>query len=74
MREVNHLSMREAGRYLGQSYRWMQRHWIDLIRGGVDAYRVPKDAEKGRLIFKKESLDEYLEACRVNPCKKLTAE
>lgn len=57
--------MREAGAYLGQSYRWMQRHWAALVRAEVIAYRVPKGSEKGRLVFNRDSLARYVESCRV---------
>lgn len=63
--ETRFLDMKEAGSYLGQTYRWMQRHWVDLVKSGVEAYRVPKDAVKGRLIFKKETLDRYIETCQL---------
>ncbi len=65
MTDIRYLNMREAGKYLGQSYRWMQRHWIDLIKAGVVTYRVPKDSPKGRLIFAKESLDKYMNSCQI---------
>ncbi len=31
------LNMREAGMHIGQSYRWMQRNYIALIKDGVKA-------------------------------------
>lgn len=65
MEDNRFLNMREAGVYLGQSYRWMQRHWVALVRAGVIAYRVPRDAEKGRLVFNRDSLDRYVESCRI---------
>ena len=58
--------MREAGEYLGHSYRWMQRNWVNLLRNGVVAYRVPKDSPTGHLMFNKASLDDYMESCRIN--------
>lgn len=60
------VNMREAAVYLGQSYRWMQRNWVNLLRNGVIAYRVPKDSPNGHLMFKKASLDDYIESCRIN--------
>ncbi len=60
-----YLNMREAGNYIGQTYRWMQRHYVDLIQAGVRAYRIPKDAPKGHLMFERESLDGYLLSCRL---------
>ena len=60
------LNMREAGAYIGQTYRWMQRHYVELIRKGVEAYRIPKDSPKGRLVFNKVSLDKYMESCRLS--------
>ena len=60
------LSMRSAGNYLGQNYRWMQRNYVNLIRNGVIAYRVPKDAPKGRLVFEKNSINRYVESCRMS--------
>ena len=60
---VKYLNMREAGDYIGRSYRWMQRHYIDLIKDGVIVYRVPKDSTKGHLLFNRDSLDAYIESC-----------
>ncbi len=39
----------------------------DLVRAGVKVFRVPVDAPKGRLMFDKESLDNYMADCRVLP-------
>lgn len=63
--DLRFLNMHEAGVYLGQSYRWMQRNYVNLVRNGVIAYRIPKDAPKGHLMFSKTSLDEYMEQCRI---------
>ena len=63
--EVRFLNMREAGAHLGQSYRWMQRNYINLLQHGAIAFRVPKDSPKGRLVFQKDSLDRYMESCRI---------
>jgi len=63
--ETRYLNMREAGDYLGQSYRWMQRNYIGLIKAGVITYRVPKDSPKGRLMFAKESLEKYMASCQI---------
>ena len=60
-----YLNMRAAGGYLGQSYRWMQRNYVYLVKGGVIAFRVPKDSPKGHLVFEKGSLDRYMESCRI---------
>ncbi len=57
--------MKEAAEHLGQSYRWMQRNWVNLLRGDVIAYRVPKDAPKGHLMFEKASLDRYMKSCKI---------
>ena len=59
------LKMREAGAYIGQSYRWMQRNYVSLLRDGVIAFRVPKDSPKGHLVFEKGSLDRYMASCRI---------
>lgn len=59
------LNMREAGAYLCQSYRWMQRNYVNLIRQGVIVFRVPKDSPKGHLVFEKESLDQYMKSCQI---------
>lgn len=64
--DIRFLDMRGAGRYIGRSYRWMQRNWVNLVRNGVTAYRVPKDSKKGRLMFSKTSLDQYVESCRMS--------
>jgi len=60
-----YLSMRAAGVYLGQSYRWMQRNYPNLLWHGAIAFRVPKDSSKGHLVFEKGSLDRYMESCRI---------
>lgn len=65
MLDNRYLDMKASGAYIGQSYRWMQRHWVDLVKAGVAIYRVPKDSIKGRLVFSKESLDEYMRSCRL---------
>lgn len=59
------LNMRDAGKYMGQSYRWMQRNYIGLIKNGVHVFRMPKDSPKGRLVFEKSSLDRYIEQCQI---------
>ena len=63
--DVRFLNMKEAALYIGRSYRWMQRHYIDLIRSGVKVARLPKGSIKGRLVFEKESLSQYMDACRI---------
>ncbi len=35
---------------------------MKLVGDGVSAYRVPKEAPKGRLMFSVESLDMYLKS------------
>jgi hypothetical protein len=59
------LKMKEAGAYLCQSYRWMQRNYINLIRNGVIAFRIPKGSSKGHLVFEKNSLDQYVKSCQI---------
>ncbi len=61
--ETKFLDLREAAHFIGTSRRWMQRHYIDLIRSGVKVARIPKDSVKGRLLFNKESLSRYMEEC-----------
>jgi hypothetical protein len=63
--ETRFLNMREAGAYIGQSYRWMQRNYPNLLKNGVRAFRVPKNASKGHLVFEKASLDLYMESCKL---------
>lgn len=63
--DIRFLNLEEAGKYVGQSTRWMRRHWPDLVKAGVAMYRVPKDAKKGHLMFSKSSLDEWVESCRI---------
>lgn len=65
--EIRFLSLKDSAIYLGQSLRWMRRHYIDLIRAGVIAYRTPKDSLKGRIMFNKASLDKYMEKCQILP-------
>lgn len=65
MRNTKYLTMKEAGEYMGTSYRWLQRHWDDLSKVGVEVLRVPLDAPKGRLLFERSSLDKYLSKCRI---------
>jgi len=64
--DKRYLNMKEAGQHIGQSYRWMQRHYVDLIRDGVTSYRIPKESPKGRLMFDKASLDAYMQSCRIS--------
>ncbi|MEI9477298.1 MAG: hypothetical protein WCO26_12055 [Deltaproteobacteria bacterium] len=59
------LNMREAGAYMGQSYRWMQRNYVYLVKGGVSVFRVPKGSPKGHLVFERGGLDQYMESCRI---------
>ena len=61
-----YLSLKDAAQYLGQSLRWMRRHYVDLIRAGVRVYRVPRDAVKGRLLFRRDDLDNYLKLCQIS--------
>ena len=61
--DSRYLNMKEAGLHISQSYRWMQRNWIVLIRDGVEAFRVPKESVKGHLYFSKASLDRYMMSC-----------
>jgi hypothetical protein len=65
MIEEKRLNMRQAGFYLGRSYRWMQRHWVNLVKSGVKVFRVPKDSVKGHILFEKDSLDKYLDSCQI---------
>jgi hypothetical protein len=66
MNDAHLLNLREAAHHIGQSTRWLRRHWaVDLVRSGVVCYRVPKGSVKGRLMFEKASLDTYLEECRI---------
>lgn len=60
-----YLSLAESGRYIGQSTRWMRRHWPDLVKDGVTVLRVPKGSIKGRLVVDRTSLEAYLGQCRV---------
>jgi hypothetical protein len=59
------LNIKQAGSYIGQSYRWMQRNYPSILRHGVMVFRVPKDSPKGHLVFEKSSLDRYMESCRI---------
>jgi hypothetical protein len=59
------LDMKEAGGYIGRSYRWMQRNYIGLIQNGVKVYRLPKGSTRGHLVFEKKSLDQYLQSCQI---------
>lgn len=63
--DTRFLNMREAALYIGRSYRWMQRHYIDLIRNGVKVCRMPKGASRGHLTFEKESLERYIKTCQL---------
>lgn len=63
--DVRFLNLSEAAPYLGRSPRWMRRHYMDLIRSGVVTYRVPKNSVKGRIMFERSSLDQYVQNCRI---------
>ena len=63
--DKRYLTMHEAAQQIGCTTRWMRRHYVDLIRQGVEVFRVPKDSTKGRLLFGKGSLNQYMEQCRI---------
>lgn len=65
MFETKFLNMKQAGEHIGQSYRWMQRNYPQLLKAGVKAFRVPQNAPKGRLVFDCESLNEYMRGCQI---------
>lgn len=67
--DVRYLDFKGAAQYIGQTSRWMRRHWPNLVREGVQAYRVPKDSKRGHLMFSKMSLDQWVESCRIWPPK-----
>ena len=63
-----YLNLSEAAAYLGQSRKFLYRHWPDLLRAGVKIMRVPSNiGPKGRLYFESASLDAYMETCRIKP-------
>ncbi len=43
----------------------MQRNYVKLVGDGVSAYRILKEAPKGRLMCSVESLDMYLKSCQL---------
>ena len=57
------LSLKAAATHIGQTRRWMFRHWPELAQNGVKIYRLPKWAPKGRLVVDKISLETYLNQC-----------
>ena len=63
--DMRFLSLNEVAAYLGRTPRWIRRHYVDLIKAGVEIYRVPKGAIKGRIMFGKDSLDRYIEKCQL---------
>ena len=69
--DCRYLTLAESGRYLGRSVRWMRRHWPNLVHEGVPAYRVPRDAKKGHLLFLKDGLDSYIEKCKIQSAKEV---
>lgn len=64
-RAYEFLNMKEAATHLRQTTRWMYRNQFNLIKNGVLTCRIPKDSPKGRLLFEKNSLDEYMMSCRI---------
>lgn len=64
--DARYLSLSDTAAYLGRGPRWMRRHYRGLIKSGVVAYRVPKNSIKGRIMFEKSSLDQYIQNCRIN--------
>ena len=60
-----YLSLEDAAKHIGRSTRWMHRHWPDLVQCGVQCFRVPKNAIKGRLIVERSSLEAYLRSCQI---------
>ena len=65
MYDSRFLNLKEAAQHLGQTTRWMRKHWPELAAQGVKIYRFPKWAPKGRLMVEKVSLEKYLSDCRV---------
>ena len=63
--DARFLNTKEAAQHIGKTYRWMQRHYVDLIRNGVKVLRMPKGASRGHLAFEKESLERYLKICQL---------
>ncbi len=63
--DTRFLDMRATAKYLGKTYRWMQRNYIDLIRNGVRVCRMPRSSKRGHIIFEKQSLDRYIQRCQI---------
>lgn len=63
--ENKYLDMRDAAIYIGQTVRWMRRHYPAMSQEGVEVLRVPKGSPKGHLHFTKASLDRYMASCRL---------
>ena len=61
------LNLSETAKYIGKTRRWLYRNWPMMVQGGVRAYRLPKDSERGTLMFEKEALDKYINACQIQP-------
>ena len=59
------MTLEQAAEHVGLTKRFFYRHWPELIKEGVVAYRVPKDSPKGRIYFRVDSLERYLEACQI---------
>lgn len=62
-----YLDLKKAAEYSGLSARWLRRHWTLLLREGVKIHRLPtpKDPDKGRIMFERLSLVEWMEKQRV---------
>lgn len=60
-----YLTLKAAGRHIGCTTRWLRRHYVNLVKEGVEVYRVPKGSPKGRLLFSKASLEVYLQKCQL---------
>ncbi len=58
-KEKKFLTMREAAERIGYSYNYFQQIWPSLT--GVQIFRVGR-----KLLFKTESLDEYVQAHAIN--------
>ena len=59
------MTLEQAADRLGFTPRWMYHHWPELEREGVIVYRVPKGSPNGRLFFRIDTIERYLDACRI---------
>lgn len=65
--EPLYLDLKRASAHTGLTIRWLRRYWPTLLCEGVKVVRLPapKDQDKGKIMFERVSLEQWLEKRQV---------